>query len=84
MSSEQNPTPQAALVAKLRAEMDDDAAWRSMEDIVRMQFATIERLRAALEGARVRFEMLDRGHPAASARAGAQSAWEALNDGKQS
>lgn len=41
----------------------------------------IERLRAALETARVRFEMLARNHPGASAEAGAKDAAEALVHG---
>lgn len=38
----------------------------------------IERLRAELEKARVRFEMIARGHPGATAAAGAADAREAL------
>jgi hypothetical protein len=47
MSADQT-TPQAGLVAKLRAEMDDDAAWQSVQDMLRVQSEAIERLRAAL------------------------------------
>lgn len=73
---------QIATAMREAAEHWQDGEWCSVQRDDLLTWANeVERLRAELEKARVRFEMISRGHPAASAEAGARDAWEALRHG---
>jgi hypothetical protein len=71
----QHETTDGAAVAALSREQ---RAALYLSDAQVLYQAEIARLRAALETARLRFEMIARGHPGASAEAGARDAAEAL------